>query len=109
MGVGVGVGTAGGGLRLATAPETMHLLLVLSREWRMQRTVSRPSMLRGLRTLRATSAASTVRDGSFVGLETPAFDSVYEFGQDHLIALERDSLGVERVVSHRLPGPAARR
>ena len=50
------------------------------------------------------------REGRFVcRLETPAFDNVYEFGADYMIALERDSLGVERVVRHRLSGPAARR
>jgi hypothetical protein len=50
------------------------------------------------------------REGRFLcRLETPAFDNVYEFGMDYLMALERDSLDVERVVSYRLSGPAARR
>lgn len=50
------------------------------------------------------------RDGRFVcRLETPAFDNVYEFGKDYLIALERDSLGVERVVKFPLSGAPAGR
>ena len=50
------------------------------------------------------------REGRFMcRLQTPAFDNVYEFGTDYLIALERDSLDVERVVMFRLSAPTASR
>lgn len=35
----------------------------------------------------------------------PAFDNIFEFGKDYLIALDRDSLGVERVLQYPIAGP----
>ena len=48
------------------------------------------------------------RDGR-CRLETPAFDEVYELRTDYLIALDRDSLDVERVIPHKLSGPQGAR
>jgi hypothetical protein len=38
----------------------------------------------------------------------PEVDQVYEIGSDYMLALDRDDLGVERVVLHSLAGPINR-
>jgi len=48
-------------------------------------------------------------DGHFQCLATlPEVDQVYEIGSDYMLALDRDDLGVERVVLHSLAGPINR-
>ena len=39
-------------------------------------------------------------------MELPAFDNLFEIGSDYLLALHRDSLGVERVVLHSVGQPS---